>query len=80
MERKICILEKRILGADFVNIVKWSFCCDRELFEFLLTAFFSFYDTETRNLVEAPVGDQPNQIKVNGKVPFANGTNSPDPR
>ena len=38
------------------------------------------YDTETRNLVEAPVGDQPNQIKVNGKVPFANGTNSPDPR
>jgi hypothetical protein len=37
-----------------------------------------YYDTETRNLVKAP--DQPTQTEVNGKVPYANGTNNPPPR
>jgi hypothetical protein len=38
------------------------------------------YDTETKNLVEAPSTDQPRNTQVNGKVPYANGTNSPDPK
>lgn len=37
-----------------------------------------YYDEETMNLVMAP--DQPTQIEVNGKVPYANGTNNPPPR
>lgn len=36
------------------------------------------YDTESRNLIETP--DQPSNIQVNGKVPYANGTNFPDPK
>ena len=35
------------------------------------------YDTETRNLVQSPITDQPRNVQVNGKVPFANGTNTP---
>jgi len=38
------------------------------------------YDTETKNLVEAPSTDQPRNTQVNGKVPYANGTNNPDPK
>ena len=38
------------------------------------------YDTETKNLVEAPSTDQPRNTQVNGKVPYANGTNFPDPK
>jgi hypothetical protein len=37
-----------------------------------------YYDEETMNLVKAP--DQPTQTEVNGKVPYANGTNNPPPR
>lgn len=38
------------------------------------------YDTETKNLVESPSTDQPRNTQVNGKVPYANGTNNPDPK
>jgi len=38
------------------------------------------YDTETRNLVQAPVTDQPRNVQVNGMVPYANGTNTPPAR
>jgi hypothetical protein len=34
-----------------------------------------YYDEETMNLVQAP--DQPQQTTVDGKVPYANGTNKP---
>ena len=37
-----------------------------------------YYDEETMNLVLAP--DQPQQTIVNGKVPYANGTNTPPRR
>jgi hypothetical protein len=35
------------------------------------------YDTETKNLVKAPATDQPRNTQVQGKVPYANGTNTP---
>jgi hypothetical protein len=38
------------------------------------------YDETTRNLVKAPIIDQPTNKQVNGKVPYANGTNFPPPR
>jgi hypothetical protein len=38
------------------------------------------YDTESKNLVKAPSADQPRNIQVDGKVPYANGTNTPPPR
>jgi hypothetical protein len=38
------------------------------------------YDTESKNLVKAPFTDQPRNVQVNGKVPYANGTNFPPPR
>jgi len=36
-----------------------------------------FYDTDTMNLVKTPRNEQPRQTTVNGRVPYANGTNSP---
>jgi len=36
-----------------------------------------FYDTDSMNLVEAPRNQQPRQSAVNGRVPYANGTNRP---
>lgn len=38
------------------------------------------YDTTSRQLVQAPVTDQPRNTQVNGMVPYANGTNTPPPR
>jgi len=38
------------------------------------------YDTNSRNLVKAPIVDQPKNTSVNGKVPYANGTNFPPAR
>jgi hypothetical protein len=35
------------------------------------------YDTDSKNLVKAPIADQPKNVQVNGMVPFANGTNTP---
>ena len=37
-----------------------------------------YYNSDTMNLVKSP--DQPIQTEVNGKVPYANGTNTPPPR
>jgi len=37
-----------------------------------------FYNQDTMNLVKSP--EQPTQTEVNGKVPYANGTNTPPPR
>ena len=37
-----------------------------------------FYNQDTMNLVKSP--EQPTQVEVNGKVPYANGTNTPPPR
>lgn len=38
------------------------------------------YDTESQSLVQAPSGDQPRNVQVNGMVPYANGTNTPPER
>lgn len=38
------------------------------------------YDPDTKNLVKAPETEQPRNVQVNGKVPFANGTNNPPSR
>ena len=35
------------------------------------------YDTESKKLVEAPKSEQPKNTQVDGKVPYANGTNTP---
>lgn len=36
------------------------------------------YDTDSKNLVESPKSQQPSNVQVNGRVPYANGTNYPD--
>lgn len=36
------------------------------------------FDTTTNNLIKAPKQDQPRNVVVNGRVPYANGTNFPD--
>ena len=36
------------------------------------------FDTTTNNLIKAPIQDQPRNVVVNGRVPYANGTNFPD--
>jgi hypothetical protein len=38
------------------------------------------YDTEGKQLVQAPSTEQPRNIQVDGMVPYANGTNTPPPR
>ena len=37
-----------------------------------------FYNSDTMNLVKSP--EQPTQVTVNDRVPYANGTNNPPPR
>lgn len=36
------------------------------------------FDTTTNNLIKAPSQDQPRNVVVNNRVPYANGTNYPD--
>jgi len=36
------------------------------------------YDTEAMRLVKAPENEQPKNVQVNDRVPYANGTNFPD--
>jgi hypothetical protein len=36
------------------------------------------YDTDSMNLVKAPFTEQPKNIQVGNRVPYANGTNFPD--
>jgi len=38
------------------------------------------FDTDTNNLVKAPTDQQPKNIQVDKRVPYANGTNYPDPK
>jgi hypothetical protein len=38
------------------------------------------YDTQSMNLVKAPLDQQPSNIQVDNRVPYANGTNYPTPK
>ena len=60
-------------GSDTYSVFNWrgGANCKHKWVQY-------YYDEETMNLVQAP--DQPTQTEVNGKVPYANGTNNPPPR
>jgi hypothetical protein len=60
-------------GSDYYSVFNWrgGANCKHKWVKY-------YYDMETMNLVLAP--DQPTQTQVNGKVPYANGTNKPPRR
>jgi len=59
-------------GSSYYSVFNWrgGVNCKHQWVKFI-------FDTTTNNLVKVPNNEQPLQVTVSGKVPYANGTNSP---